>query len=121
MVCFQTKNPNLGQKFWYLRLENVDIFNGHLEYFMDISDILRKFGTFCVRFVHFFPVWASRTKKNLATLLVISILKCFGRFFYHKRIGSPWLLMTQNIHFGDEVTGQFGLLDKQTKANSLVF
>jgi hypothetical protein len=27
-------------------LENVDIFYGHLEYFTDIRDILRPFGTF---------------------------------------------------------------------------
>jgi hypothetical protein len=41
MVYFQTKNPNLG-KFWRAlhRLENVDIFYGHLEYFKDIWDIL---------------------------------------------------------------------------------
>jgi hypothetical protein len=41
MVCFQTKNPNLG-KFWRVlgRLENVNIFYGLLEYFMEIWDIL---------------------------------------------------------------------------------
>jgi hypothetical protein len=38
MVLFQTKNPNLG-KFWWA-LENVNIFNGHLEYLMEIWDIL---------------------------------------------------------------------------------
>jgi hypothetical protein len=36
MVCFQTKNPNLGK---FLR-ENVEILYGHLEYFMDIWDIV---------------------------------------------------------------------------------
>jgi hypothetical protein len=51
-------------------LENVDIFNGHLEYFMDIWDILWKFGTFCVRLVHFFQFgYKSCPKKNLATLV----------------------------------------------------
>jgi hypothetical protein len=34
-------------------LENVDIFYGHLEYFMNIWDILQPFGTFCVNLVHF--------------------------------------------------------------------
>jgi hypothetical protein len=29
-------------------LENVDIFYGHLEYFMAIWDILWPFGTFCL-------------------------------------------------------------------------
>jgi hypothetical protein len=37
-----------------LRLENVDIFYGHLEYFIDIWVILWPFGTFCVHLVHFF-------------------------------------------------------------------
>jgi hypothetical protein len=40
MVCFQTKNPNLG-KFWrVLDWKKLGIFYGHLEYFMDIWDIL---------------------------------------------------------------------------------
>jgi hypothetical protein len=40
MVSFQTQNPKLG-KFWRgLRMENVDIFNGHLEYFTVIWDSL---------------------------------------------------------------------------------
>jgi hypothetical protein len=40
MVCFETKNPNLEKKFQGLRLENVDLFHGHLEYFVDIGDTL---------------------------------------------------------------------------------
>jgi hypothetical protein len=38
---FKPKNPNLG-KFWRAlqRLENVDLFYAHLEYFTDICDIL---------------------------------------------------------------------------------
>jgi hypothetical protein len=36
-----------------LRLENFEIFYGHLEYFTDIWDILWAFGTFCVHLVHF--------------------------------------------------------------------
>jgi hypothetical protein len=41
MVSFQTKNTHLG-KFWRAlgRWENVDIFYGHLKYFVDIGDIL---------------------------------------------------------------------------------
>jgi hypothetical protein len=31
-----------------LRWENVDVFEGHLEYFTDVWDILCPFGTFCV-------------------------------------------------------------------------
>jgi hypothetical protein len=47
---------NRNFQFWFfegLRLENVDIFHGHLEYCMDICDILWSFGTLCVHLVHF--------------------------------------------------------------------
>jgi hypothetical protein len=38
---FKPKNPNLGKFILEgLRLENVDMFCGHLEYFTDIWDIL---------------------------------------------------------------------------------
>jgi hypothetical protein len=40
MVCFQTKNPDLGKKIQGFILENVDIFYGRLEYFKDSFDIL---------------------------------------------------------------------------------
>jgi hypothetical protein len=36
----QTKNPNFGKNFQGLRLGNVDIFYGDLEYFIDIWDFL---------------------------------------------------------------------------------
>jgi hypothetical protein len=61
MVCFQTKNPNLG-KFW--RALGWKIFM----YFMAIWNILWRFGIFNDHLVHFFPVLVSCTKKNLATL-----------------------------------------------------
>jgi hypothetical protein len=57
MVYFQTQNPNLGKCWRGLgRLENVDIFNGYLEYFTDIWDMWCIFYALC-------------TKKNLATLM----------------------------------------------------
>jgi hypothetical protein len=62
MVYFQAKNPNLGQFLEGLGLENVDTF-------MAIWNILRTFGTFHDHLVHF-PVSVSRTKKNLATLVL---------------------------------------------------
>jgi hypothetical protein len=37
---FQTENPDLGKYLEGPKLENVDIFNGHYEYFTDICDIL---------------------------------------------------------------------------------
>jgi hypothetical protein len=40
MVSYKTQNPNLGKFLEGPRLENVDIFYGHLEYFTDIWDIL---------------------------------------------------------------------------------
>jgi hypothetical protein len=50
---FQTQNPILG-KFWRALDWKLSIyFYGRLEYFTDIWDILRPFGTFCVHLVHF--------------------------------------------------------------------
>jgi hypothetical protein len=50
---FKQKNPNLGKHSEGHRLENIAIFFGRLEYFMDIWDILLPFGTFCDHLVHF--------------------------------------------------------------------
>jgi hypothetical protein len=50
-------------------------FNGHLEYFTEIWDILLPFGTLCVHLVHFFTVLVSWTKKNLATLVAATARK----------------------------------------------
>jgi hypothetical protein len=46
-----------------LRLENVYIFYGHLEYFMEIWDIVWPFGTFCINLVPFCPVLVLCAKK----------------------------------------------------------
>jgi hypothetical protein len=67
MVCFQTKNPNLGT---FLRALDWKM----LIYFMAIWNILRTFGKCYDHFVRFvliryiFPVLVTRTNKNLATL-----------------------------------------------------
>jgi hypothetical protein len=67
MVCFQTKNPNLG-KFWRV-LDWVRFI-----YFTAIWKILSIFEIFHDQLVHFvfiwyiFPFLVSCTKKNLATL-----------------------------------------------------
>jgi hypothetical protein len=73
MVCFPTKNPNLG-KFWRaLQLKM-------LVYFMDIRSILRSFGKFYGRLVYFVVIWymfshfGIFTKKNLATLTQTGVL-----------------------------------------------
>jgi hypothetical protein len=63
MVCFQTKNPNLG-KFWralnwkmLIYFVGISKFYGHFGCFMTIWYNLCSFGTF-------FPVLVSCTKKN---------------------------------------------------------
>jgi hypothetical protein len=56
----------------------MDIFHGHLEYFMEIRDILWSFGTFCVHLV-LFPGLVSCTKKDLAAL--VSIASVFADHF----------------------------------------
>jgi hypothetical protein len=67
MVCFQTKNPNLGK---FLRTLDGNL----LIDFIANWNILRTFGKFNDHLVHFlliwyiFPVLVSRTNKNLATL-----------------------------------------------------
>jgi hypothetical protein len=55
MVCFQTKNPNLGEFGRALDWKMfIYVFYGHLEYFVEIWDILWPFGIFCIHLVHFF-------------------------------------------------------------------
>jgi hypothetical protein len=55
MVCFQTKNPNLG-KFWRVLLwENLDIIYDPLVYFTAIGNISWAFGIFCSNLVYFSP------------------------------------------------------------------
>jgi hypothetical protein len=64
MVCFQTKNPNLG-KFWRVldwKMFICIIFYGDLGDFMTISYHLYSFGPF-------FQVLVSCIKRNLATLV----------------------------------------------------
>jgi hypothetical protein len=73
---FSYQKSKFGQIFEGLRWENVALIYGRLEYFTNIWDVLRPFGTFCANLVDFFPVLVSCTKKNLATLLFIS--ECFS-------------------------------------------
>jgi hypothetical protein len=70
MVCFQTKNRNLGKFRKALEWKM-------LVYIMTVWNILRPFGImyvwpFCYKlwsFGIFFPLWYVWTKKYLATLL----------------------------------------------------
>jgi hypothetical protein len=70
MVCFQTKNLNLGKFLGVLQwkilvyfmticsiLRPFEIFYGHLVYFTAIWNILWPFGVLCGHLVYFFPFW----------------------------------------------------------------
>jgi hypothetical protein len=53
MVCFQTKNINLG-KFWrVLQWKMLGIFYGHLVHFTVFCYILLAFGIVCGNLIHF--------------------------------------------------------------------
>jgi hypothetical protein len=70
MVCFQTKNPNLG-KFWRVLLWKI------LVYFMTIWSTLRPKEIFYGHFVYFVVIWCIFPRfdildqKNLATLVYV--------------------------------------------------
>jgi hypothetical protein len=69
MVCFQTKNPNLG-KFWWVLLWKI------LVYFMTIWSLLRPLEIFYGHLVYFVVIWfifprfGILDQKNLATQVV---------------------------------------------------
>jgi hypothetical protein len=80
MVYLQNQKSHFWLFFEGIRMENVDIFYGHLEYFTEIWVILWTFGTFCVDLVHLF------------------------RFWYHVRIKiwQPWFgVFTMELDFND--------------------
>jgi hypothetical protein len=54
-------------------MENVGIFYGHKEYFMAVCYILWPFGSLVV-FWYIFPCLVFCVKKNLATLILSSML-----------------------------------------------
>jgi hypothetical protein len=61
---FSNQKSNLGKfgmaLYWKMLIH---IFYGHFEYFTDIWDILRPFGTICVHLVHFFRFWYHASRK----------------------------------------------------------
>jgi hypothetical protein len=65
MVCFQTKNPNLG-KFWMV-LQGYILWTLGLFYGLLLN--LWTFSIVRVNFVYF-PILVFCTKKNLATVVV---------------------------------------------------
>jgi hypothetical protein len=90
MVYFQAKNPTLGK---FLRALDFKL----LMYFIAVWNICQTFGIFFDHLVHFvfiwyiFPVLASCTKKNLATLIcniaknVLFLSICSHRAFHSPR------------------------------------
>jgi hypothetical protein len=103
MVCFQTKNPNLG-KFWkalewkmlvYLMviwnmLWSFGICYGHLEYVMVIWNILRSFGIFyghlVMLYLIYFPsFWYIVSRKIWQTCGKVHTYKMLQSLFLHAR------------------------------------
>jgi hypothetical protein len=80
MVCFRTKNPNLGK--FRTALDWKMFIN-----FMSTWNIYWRFGILYDHLVHFefiwhiFPVLVSRAKKNLATLVVTGNVQTKTRSF----------------------------------------
>jgi hypothetical protein len=71
-------------------LENSNIFYDHLEYFMDIGDILRTFGIIYDRLVNFVSNWY--------------IFSCFG-IMYQEKSGNPGVsVVIFSKHFFDSYT-----------------
>jgi hypothetical protein len=71
MVCFQTKNTNLGKFLEGLAMEDAGIFYDHLVYC---------FTVFLVHFIviwNIFPLLVSFSKKNLATLTRTRLSRLF--------------------------------------------
>jgi hypothetical protein len=100
MVCFQTKNPNLG-KFWRVLhwkmflyiIWPFGIFYGDLGYFMPIWYILYSGGLF--------PFLVSCTKKNLATLLrTLSPVSPSQKFCPDENKSFPTIRFWVKLRFG---------------------
>jgi hypothetical protein len=64
MVCFQTKNPELG-KFWRVLLWKILVYFMTIwsMYFMAIGNISWPFGIFCSSLVYFSPFWYIGPRK----------------------------------------------------------
>jgi hypothetical protein len=73
---FSDQKSLLGYILEGLRLQNVDIFYCHLEFFTDIWVILLPFITFCVHLVHFVFIWY--------------IFTGFGIMYLPRKIWQPW-------------------------------
>jgi hypothetical protein len=58
---FSNQKSQYGKIFQGLRLENVDIFNGDLEYFMNIWDSLRPLHVHLVIFSGFGVIYQEKT------------------------------------------------------------
>jgi hypothetical protein len=86
---FKPKIPIL-EGLW---LENAYIFYGHLEYFMEIWDILRPSGTFCAHLVHFFRFWYHVPRKIWQPCLTCVgkglIFSPFDSFFFFCCLRNP--------------------------------
>jgi hypothetical protein len=77
MVCFQTKNPNLGKYVEGNILNNVGIFYGHLVYLMAIWYILWSFVIFVGHFYIFSRFGMSYQERSGNPASLRFALVCF--------------------------------------------
>jgi hypothetical protein len=124
MVCFQTKNPNLGT-FWRVLQWKI------LAYFMIIWSILRQYFRaiwyILWFFGIFFPILVFCTKENLATTeksqFRFFLLRAFlhqGRNIYGDLFGRPKSHLTKwSFMFGPVVSHSWSLSSLPSNANDV--
>jgi hypothetical protein len=70
MVCFQTKNPNLG-KFWRVLQWKILVYFITIRFILGpFANILWPFGIFCGHLVYFSPFWYFVPRKIWQLCLV---------------------------------------------------
>jgi hypothetical protein len=99
MVCFQTKNHNLG-KFWRVLQWKM------LVYFMSIWSILCPFGLFYVHLVYFTAIWSILRPLEIfygRLVYSVAIWYIFPRFgiLYQKKSGNPGANSVLTLWFGE--------------------
>jgi hypothetical protein len=98
MVCFQTKNPNLG-RFWRVLEWKI------LLYFMTIWNILWPFGIIYGRLVCFVVIWyilpilVGLDNKNMATPVVCSNVQIPHFYCACLTFAQKWVESKVNNHF----------------------
>jgi hypothetical protein len=97
MVCFQTKNPDLGNFLEGFRLENITIF-------LAIWNILRTFGIFYDHLVHFVFIW--------------HIFSGFG-IMYQEKSGNPAAQYNKSFWKGSEAKPDENAVQKSNEDGAI--